>query len=203
MQAPGHGIAVDCPRRLHPGVDRVLMQRPVLAVPVCTDRIEDHAVGVKLRVVVPAGSMLEHPRHDIGRQHFDLAIPVTDAGMPAMAQHRLLQRYTRRIVMCPFDLSTQPGVSHSPQGRDALVRAEGHVETGRTALAAGVPGELASGVRCEAVIQPVEVAAVGLAAVGKAEQALRIEPDAIRLFAGRVVLVGMPKGALALQVIRR
>ena len=189
MQAPGHGIAIDCPRRLHPGVDRVLMQRPVLAVPVCPGRIEDHAVGVELRVVVPAGSMLEHPRHDIGRQHFDLAIPVTDAGMPAMAQHRLLQRYTRRIVMCPFDLSTQPGVSHSPQGRDALVRAEGHVETGRTALAAGVPGELASGVpgelasgvpgelasgvpgelasgvRCEAVIQPVEVAAVDLATV--------------------------------------
>ena len=122
--------------------------------------------------------------------------------MPAMAQHRLLQRYTRRIVMCPFDLSTQPGVGDSPQGRDALVRAEGHVETRRTALAAGVLCELASGVRCEAVIQPVEVAAVDLAAVGKAEQALRIEPDAIRFFSRRVVLVGMTKGALALQVIR-
>ena len=56
--------------------------------------------------------------------------------------------------------------------------------------------------RCEAVIQPVEVAAVDLAAVGKAEQAMRIEPDAIRFFSRSVVLVGMSEGALAFQVIR-
>ena len=60
LQAPGQCIAVDRPRRLHPGVDRVLVQRPVLAVPVCPGGIEDHAVGMQLRVVVPAGSMLEH-----------------------------------------------------------------------------------------------------------------------------------------------
>ena len=65
LQAPCHGIAVDRPRCLHPGVDRVLVQRPVLAVPVCPGGIEDHAVGMKLRVVVPAGSMLEHRGRDI------------------------------------------------------------------------------------------------------------------------------------------
>ena len=48
----------------------------------------------------------------------------------------------------------------------------------------------------------MEVAAVDLAAVGKTEQALRIEPDAIRFFTRCVVLIGMTKGALALQVIR-
>ena len=91
LEAPGQRIAVDRSRCLHPGVDRVLMQRPVLAVPVCPGGIEDHAVGMKLRVVVPAGSMLEHRGGYIGRQHPDLAVPVTDAGIPAMTQYRLLK----------------------------------------------------------------------------------------------------------------
>ena len=82
----------------------MLMQRPVLAVPVCPGGIEDNAVGMKLGVVVPAGSMLEHPRHDIGGKHFDLAVPVTDAGIGAMAQHRFFQRYSSRIVMRVLDL---------------------------------------------------------------------------------------------------
>ena len=201
LQAPGQGIAVDCPRRLHPGVDRVLMQRPVLAVPVCTGGIEDHAVGMKLGVVVPAGSMLEHRRRYIGRQHLDIAIPVTDAGIGAMAQHRFFQCYTRGIVMRLLDLRTQPGVGDRPQGGDALVGGEGHVETRRTALAASILCEFSSGVRCEAVVQPVEVTAVDLAAIGKTEQALRIEPDAIRFFSRCVVFVGMTEGALALQVV--
>ena len=106
MQAPGQGIAVDRSRRLHPAVDRVLMQRPVLAVPVCPGGIEDHAVGMKLRVVVPAGSMLEHRGGYIGRQHLDIAVPVTDAGIGAMPQHRFLQRYPSRIVMRLLDLRT-------------------------------------------------------------------------------------------------
>ena len=107
LQAPGHCIAVDRSRRLHPGVDRVLVQRPVLAVPVGPGGIEDHAVGMKLRVVVPAGAMLEHRCGYIGGQHLDPAVPVTDAGIGAMAQHRLFQRYTSRIVMRPLDLRTQ------------------------------------------------------------------------------------------------
>ena len=178
------------------------MQRPVLAVPVCPGGIEDHAVGMQLRVVVPAGAMLEHRRRDIGGQHLDLAVPVTDTGIGAMAQHCFLQRYPSRIVMRPLDLRTQLGIGDGPQGRDALVRAEGHVETGRTALAAGIPRELASAVRGEAVIQPVEVAAVDLAAVGKTEQALGIEPHSVRLLTRRVVLIGMAERALALQVVR-
>ena len=87
LEAPGHGIAVDRSRRLHPGVDRVLVQRPVLAVPVCPGGIEDHAVGMQLRVVVPAGSMLEHRGGYIGGKHLDLAVPVTDTGIGAMPEH--------------------------------------------------------------------------------------------------------------------
>ena len=104
LQAPGECIAVDRPRRLHPGVDRVLVQCPVLAVPVCPGGIEDHAVGVKLGVVIPAGAVLEHRCRDIGRQHLDIAVPVTDTGVGAMAQHRLFQRYASRIVMRVLDL---------------------------------------------------------------------------------------------------
>ena len=97
-------IAVDRSRRLHPGVDRVLVQCPVLAVPVCPCSIEDHTVGMKLRVVIPAGSMLEHRCRDIGGQHLDIAVPITDSGVGAMAQHRLFQRHARRIVMRVLDL---------------------------------------------------------------------------------------------------
>ena len=201
LQAPGERIAVDRSRRLHPGVDRVLMQRPVLAVPVCPGGIEDHAVGMKLRVVVPAGAMLEHRGGYIGGKHLDLALPVTDTGIGAMAHHRLLQRYTRRIVMRPLDIRTQVCVGDGPQGRDALVGAEGHVETRRTALAASILCEFAPAAWGKAVVQPVEVAAVDLAAVGKTEQALRIEPDAVGFLTRRVVLVGMTERALALQVI--
>ena len=104
LQAPGECIAVNRPRRLHPGVDRVLMQRPVLAVPVCPGGIEDHAVGMQLGVVIPAGAVLEHRCRDIGRQHFDLAVPVTDTGIGAMPQHCFLQRYASRIVMRVLDL---------------------------------------------------------------------------------------------------
>ena len=179
----------------------MLVQRPVLAVPVCPGGIEDHAVGMQLRVVVPAGSMLEHRRRDIGRQHLDLAVPVTDTGIGAMPQHCFLQRYPSRIVMRPLDLRTQLGIGDRPQGGNTLVGAEGHVETRGAPLAARVLCELASGVRREAVIQPVEVAAVDLAAVGKTEQALRIEPDAVGFLTRRVVLVGMTERALALQVI--
>ena len=139
LQAPGQGIAVNRPRRLHPGVDRVLMQRPELAVPVGPGGIEDHAVGMQLRVVVPAGSMLEHRGCDIGGQHLDIAVPVADAGIGAMAQHRFFQRYTRRIVMRPLDLRSQLGIGDCPQGGDTLVRAEGQVETCRAPLATGIP----------------------------------------------------------------
>ena len=48
----------------------------------------------------------------------------------------------------------------------------------------------------------MEVTAVDLAAVGKTEQALRVEPDAVGFLTRRVVLVGMSERALALKVIR-
>ena len=201
LQAPGQGIAVDCPRRLHPGVDRVLMQRPVLAVPVCTGGIENHTMSMKLRIVVPAGAMLEHRGGYVSRQDLDIAVPVTDAGIGAMAQHRLLQRHTRRIVMSLLDLRTQLGIGDGPQGGNTLVSAKGQVETRRAPLTARVLCEFAPAAWGKAVVQPVEVAAVDLAAVGKTEQALRIEPDAVGFLTRRVVLIGMTERALALQVI--
>ena len=119
-----------------------------------------------------------------------------------MPQHRLLKRYPCRIVMRPLDLRTQIGIGNGPQGGDALVRAEGHVETGRTPLAACIAREFTPAVRGEALIQPVEVAAIDLAAVRKSEQPLRVEPHPVRFLTRRVVLVGMAERALALQVVR-
>ena len=208
LQAPGQGIAVEGAGRLHPGVDRVLVQRPVLAVGMGPGGIEDDAMGMELGIVVTARAVLEHRGGDIGRQHFYLAplvadTGVADAGKAAMAQHRLFQGGPRGIVVRPLDLRPQFGIGDRPQGRDALVGAEGQVETGRAPLAAGIAGQPAAAVRGEAAVEAMEIAAVDRAAVGQSEQAHRVEPDAVRLLAGGVVFVGMPERALALQVIGR
>ena len=84
----------------------------------------------------------------------------------------------------------------------ALVGREGHVEARRALYAAGVPGELDGAVRGEAVVETLKVAAVDLAAVLEAEQAIGIEPHPVRLLACRVVLVGVAERALTLQVVR-
>ena len=60
---------------------------------------------------------------------------------------------------------------------------ESHIQTRRAPLAAGVLCQLAPAVRCKAVIQPMEVAAIDFPAVGKTEQARRVEPDTVRLLA--------------------
>ena len=156
---------------------------------------------MKLRVVVPARAVLEHRAHDVGRHHPGPAA-FLNPRPGAIAQHCLLKGYPSRIVMRPLDAGPQSGVRYGPQGRDALVRAEGHVETRRAPLAAGVARQPFSTGRAEAVIEPVEITAIDLAAVGKSEHPLRVEPDAIRFFARGVVLVGMAEGTLAFQVIR-
>ena len=202
VQVPGEGIAVDRARRLDPAVDRVLMQGTPLAVLMGPGCVEDQAVGVELRVVVAAGAVLEHGRGHIGGQRLDRTVRVADAGVAAVAEDRLFQRHTRRVVVGLLDLAAQAGIGDGPQGGDALVRAEGHVETGRAPLAAGVARELARAVGRKTVIEAVELAAVDLRPVVQVEQALGVEPDPVRLLARRVVLVGMAEGALALQVVR-
>ena len=197
LKVPGEGIAVDRARRFHPTIDRVLMERPPLAVLVRPGGIEDHAVGVKLRVVVPAGAVLEHRRHEIRRQNLNLPAAVADAGPGTVPEHRLFQRHPRGIVVGLLDLTAQLGIGDGPQGRHALVGREGHVEAWRALPAAGVPGEPARAVRREAVIEAVEVAGIRLAAVLQAEQAVGVEPHPVWFLARRVVLVGMAERALA------
>ena len=203
LEVPGQGVAVEGAGRLHPGIDRMLVQRPVPAVGMGPGGIEDDAMGMQLGIVVPARAVLEHRARDIGRQHLDLALPVADPGIAAMAQHRLFQGHPRGLVVRPLDLRPQFGIGDRPQGGDALVGAEGQVEAGRAPVAAGIPGQPAAAVRGEAAVEPMEIAAVDRAAVGQSEQAHRVEPDAVRLLAGGVVFVGMPERALALQVIGR
>ena len=50
--------------------------------------------------------MLEHSGRDIGGQHLDPAVPIADAGIGAMTQHRLLQRHPSRIVMSVLEFRT-------------------------------------------------------------------------------------------------
>ena len=111
----------------------MLVQRPVPAVGMGPGGIEDDAMGMELGIVVPARAVLEHRARDIGRQHFYLAVPIADPGMAAMAQHRLFQGHPRGLVVRALDLRTQFGIGDGPQGGDALVGAEGQIETGPSA----------------------------------------------------------------------
>ena len=199
-QVPRQGIAVDRPCRLHPGIDRVLVQRPVLAVPVRSRGIEDCAMGMKLRIVLAARAMLEHRAHDV-RRHDPGSVSFLKPRPGAIPQHRLCQCGTGCVIVRALDLRTQLRIGNSPQGGDALVGAERHVEAGRALLASGIARQPLSTVGGEAMIQPVELSAINPAAVGKPEQAAGVPPHAIRFLARRVVLVGMTEGALALKVI--
>jgi len=93
LKIPGQRITVDRARRLDPAVDRALVHGPPPAVVPGLDRVEDHAVGVKLRVVVAAAAVLEHRRHEIRRQNPNLPIAVANAGEAAMAEHRRRVRH--------------------------------------------------------------------------------------------------------------
>ena len=121
----------------------------------------------------------------------------------AIPQHRLGQCGTGCVVMRALDQRTQLRVSDSPQGGDALVGAEGHVETGRARLASGIARQPFAAVGGEAMIEPVELSAIDPATVGKPEQAAGVPPHAMGFLARRVVLVGMAERALALKVIGR
>ena len=124
MEVPGERIAVDSTGCLGPAVDRVLVHSPPLAVLVRHGRVEDQAVGMKLRVVVAAGAVLEHSRHEVGPQHVDLSVTVADAGPGAMAEYRLLQRHARGVVVGPLDLGRAASGSAMAQRAETLLSAE-------------------------------------------------------------------------------
>ena len=146
VQVPGERVAVDGAGGLDPAVDRMLVHGAPLAVLVGAGGVEDDAVGVELRVVVAAGAVLEHGRHEVGGQHVDLSVAIADAGAGAMAEHRFLQRHPGRVVVRLLDPAPQLGIGDGPERRYALVGREGHVDAGGAALAAGVPREPARAV---------------------------------------------------------
>ena len=178
----------------------MLVQRPVLAVPVRSRGIEDRAMGMKLRIVLAAGAMLEHRAHDV-RRHDPGSVSFLKPRPGAIPQHRSCQCGTGCVIMGAFDLRTQLRIGESPQGGDALVGAKRHVETGRALLASGIARQLFAAVGGEAMIEPVELSAIDPATVGKPQQAAGIPPHTIGFLARGVVLVGMSEGALALKVI--
>ena len=204
LQAPGHCVAVDCSRCLHPCIDRVLMQRPVLAVPVCTGGIENHTMSMKLRIVVPACAMLEHRGGYVSRQDLDIAVPVTDAGIPAMPQHRLLKCYTRGIVMRLLDLRTQPGVGDRPTRPRRLLSVLKVMS--RPADRRSLP---AFWVRLPPVFgaKPLYSRWKSLLSTlppsARPNRPFGLNQTPSGFLTRRVVLVGMTEGALAFQVVRR
>ena len=80
-------------------------------------------MGVELRVVVAAGAVLEHGRHEVGGQHVDLSVAIADAGAGAMAEHRLLQRHPGRVVVRLLDPGPQLGIGDG-QSAETLLSAE-------------------------------------------------------------------------------
>ena len=86
---------------------------------------------MKLRVVLPAGAVLEHRHGDVGGQDPDPPLPVPDPRIGAVAEHRLFQRHPRGVVVRLLDLTTQIRIGEGPERGDALVGREGHVHAGR------------------------------------------------------------------------
>ena len=126
-EVPGQGVAVDGARSLGPAVDRVLVHGPPLTVLAGAGRVEDDAVGMKLRVVLPAGAVLEHRHRDIGRQDPDLSLPVPDPRIRAVAEHGLHQRHPGGVVVRFLDPGPKRGIGDGPERGHALVGREGHV----------------------------------------------------------------------------
>ena len=200
LQLPRQVRAEHRPGRLLPAVDRVLVMGTPLAVLVRPGHVENRAVDVKLRVVLPARAVDEGGAHQVrlgGPAHAALL----DARIAAMPEHRVFQRRPRRGRRHRLDLQAHLRLGDGPEGGHALVHREGHVDAGGTVGAAGPAHQLAGPVGREAVVKALELSGVDLDAVLHPEQALGVEPGAVRLLARRVVLVGMPEGALALQVV--
>ena len=127
---------------------------------------------------------------------------VTDAGIGAM-RSTVSSRATRAASLCARSISERsPGADYAHKAetllsalkvmsRPAERRSLPALRVSRSPPVFGRSRDTAGGSHC---YRPCRRR--------KSEQALRIEPDAIRFFARRVVLVGMAEGALALQVIR-
>ena len=200
LKLPGHVGAEQRAGRLLPAVDRVLVMRPPLAVLAGAREIEDRAVDVELRVVLPAGAVDEGGAQQVGLHRPGHPL-LSHTGVAAMLQHRVFEGRPCRGHRHRLDALAHRGFGDGPERGHALVHREGHVDAGGALRVARPLHQLAGPVRREARVEAVEMARIDLAAVLQAEQAPGVEPRPVRLLSGRVVFVGVPERALALQVV--
>ena len=81
------------------------MMRPVLAVLMGARDIQDRAMDMKLRIVLPACPMREGRPYQVSRYRgADIAAAFLDPRITAMFEHRVLQRRLCRIDGHPLDL---------------------------------------------------------------------------------------------------
>ena len=189
LQVPGQGVPVGRAGRLVPAEDRRLVERSGLAVLVLGD-VEDEAVGVELRVVVPARSVLEHRPRDLGTHQLDVPALGPCPSPAAVLAHDLVESRPAGIVVRLRDLLAQLLSGDRPHRRDGLVGGEGHVDSRAALLRAGVLYQFLASLRVEPVIETPEVTAVDRAAVLDTEDAARVPPDPVGLFSANIVVGG-------------
>ena len=173
---------------------------PVLAVVMGPGEVEERAMDMQLGIVLTAGAVGKCGAHQVRRRR-PLDAVLGDTRIAAIAEHRVLQSRAGGGHRHAFDLGPHTGLGDGPQRGDALVHREGHIDARGAFVAARPLHQLARPVGGEAVVKALEVPGVDLAAVFHPEQALGVEPGPVGLLAGGVVLVRMPVGALALQVV--
>jgi len=120
---------------------------------------------MELRVVLPAGAVLEHRHRNIGGQDPDMPLPVTDPGIGAVAEHRFSSA-TRAASLCASSMRERNSGSATAQSADTLLSAEKVMS--RPAERFSLPAFLVSFWEpsgAKPVIEAVEVGAVDLAAV--------------------------------------
>ena len=207
-QQPGELGPVHRAGRLLPGEQRMPVQRAPLPVMVGAGDVEDHAVGVEMRVVRPCRAVPEQRRREVGGDRLDRPFPVADPGIRAVPEHDVLQRHSHRVVMGLLDPFTEIGRRDRPEGGDRLVGVEEEVVARAALRAPGVPRQLLPGGGMEAVVEKVEVGGIHGPAVphpGPAlpEQAGGVPPHPVGLLAREIVFLDRPVGGLGVDVVVR
>ena len=151
------------------------------------DEVEDEAVRVELRVVVPRRPVLEHGSGELATDELDVAAFGPPPRPGAVLPYDPVEGHPARVVVRPRDLLAQLLAGDRPERRDGLVGAERDVEAGQPLLRSGVPGERLARRRMEAAVELPELPGVDRGAVLETEEAARVPPAPVGLLSADVV----------------
>ena len=201
LKVPREGVAVDRAAGADPLVGRALVVGAPYAVVVGAYEIEDHAVGVKLGIVVAAGVVVEGDAEDVSGEDFLSALAA--AGVRAVLVGDGLERPAYGVAMAGFDLLAELRIGERPQCADGLVGAEGEVESGGTVLESRVPRQRCLIVGGETGVEGLKIVGVDGCAVFQPEQSAWVPPHSVRLVASAVVVKRRPVAFAVPQVVGR